>query len=410
MSKRILVLGAGFAGLWAAIGAMRKIVECKAQKDVFVTVVNRTPYHNIRVRNYEADLRDVCVPLADVLTPIGVEIIVGEARDIDILGRRVTVSSPEGTRIFEYDRMVLALGSATVRPPLPGLAEYGFDVDTYEAASRLGRHLKGLRARPSASGQFTAIVVGAGLTGIEVATALPERLRAVQAGSASPEPVRVIIADRQPFVGSDMGDSARPVIEEALRSLDIEQRVNFEIERIEEARVKLTSGEWIDGTTVVWCGGMRASPLVAGLPIPRDRLGRLPVDEYMRVAGIPDLYAAGDVACAKIDGVHSSVMSCQHGRPMGRYAGHNVAADLLLAPLLPLRIDWYTTILDLGPYGAVYTRGWDRQVVATGPAAKATKQTINCKRIYPPFSKKAGDIFAAAAPIVQAPPAVGASA
>lgn len=115
---------------------------------------------------------------------------------------------------------------------------------------------------------------------------------------------------------------------------------------------------------------MRASQLVEGLPAARDGLGRLPVDTYMRVAGIPGLFAAGDVACAKIDGEHSSVMSCQHGRPMGRYAGHNVAADLLGAPLLPLNIDWYTTILDLGPCGAVYTRGWDRQVVATGQSPK----------------------------------------
>jgi NADH:ubiquinone reductase (H+-translocating) len=85
MTKHILVLGAGFA-VWAAIGAMRKIVEHKAQKDVRVTVVNRTPYHNIRVRNYEADPSGVRVPLADVLTPVSVQVVVGEAQEIDIAG------------------------------------------------------------------------------------------------------------------------------------------------------------------------------------------------------------------------------------------------------------------------------------------------------------------------------------
>jgi NADH:ubiquinone reductase (H+-translocating) len=100
------------------------------------------------------------------------------------------------------------------------------------------------------------------------------------------------------------------------------------------------------------------------------------------------------------------VMSCQHSRPMGRYAGHNAAADLLGKPLLPLHIGWYTTILDLGPWGAVYTNGWDRHVIATGPAAKVTKQTINCQRIYPPRTKKREDILAAAAPVVQAPPEI----
>jgi NADH:ubiquinone reductase (H+-translocating) len=404
--ERILILGAGFAGLWAAVGAVRKIAEHQAQKEIGVMVVNRTPYHNIRVRNYEADLSDVRVPLEDVLAPIGAETIVGDVEDIDVAGRRVAVGAPGGRRVLAYDRLVLALGSETVRPPVPGLAEYGFDVDSYEAASRLDRHLKGLGARPPAPGQFTAIVVGAGLTGIEVATALPERLAAARGGSASTEPARIVVVDRQPFVGSDMGPSARPVIEGALTSLRIEPRVDAGILRIETGGVRLTSGEWIDARTVIWCAGMRASPLVAMLPVGRDRLGRAPVDESMRVEGVADLYAAGDVASARIDGVHPSVMSCQHGRPMGRYAGHNVAADLLGAPLLALKIDWYTTILDLGACGAVYTEGWDRRVVATGPLAKATKQTINCKRIYPPLSRRPEEILEAAAPVVHAPPAI----
>jgi NADH:ubiquinone reductase (H+-translocating) len=74
--------------------------------------------------------------------------------------------------------------------------------------------------------------------------------------------------------------------------------------------------------------------------------------------------------------------------------------------LLPLQIDWYTTILDLGAWGAVYTSGWDRQVIASGAAAKLTKETINCRRIYPPRTKNRDEILAAAAPVVQAPPEV----
>jgi NADH:ubiquinone reductase (H+-translocating) len=168
----------------------------------------------------------------------------------------------------------------------------------------------------------------------------------------------------------------------------------------------LHSAESIDATTVIWCGGMRASPLTEKFLGSRDRFGQLMVDEFMRVVGAPEVFAAGGVACAKIDGEHTSLMSCQHGRPMGRYAGHNAAADLPGEPLLPLHISWYTAILDLGPWGAVYTNGWDRHVIATGPAAKVTKQTINCQRNYPPRTKKREDILAAAAPIVQAPPKI----
>jgi NADH:ubiquinone reductase (H+-translocating) len=72
--------------------------------------------------------------------------------------------------------------------------------------------------------------------------------------------------------------------------------------------------------------------------------------------------------------------------------------------MLALHIDWYVTVLDLGTWGAVYTEGWDRTVVSTGEAAKRTKQTINCQRIYPPLSGNRREILDAAAPLVQAAP------
>jgi NADH dehydrogenase len=91
---------------------------------------------------------------------------------------------------------------------------------------------------------------------------------------------------------------------------------------------------------------------------------------------------------------------------MGRFAGHNVVCDLFGLPMLPLHIGWYVTVLDLGPWGAVYTEGWDRHVVTKGEAAKKTKQAINCHRIYPPLTRDRQAILAAAAPVVQQAPEI----
>src|SRR5665213_2761837 len=135
--KNILVLGGGFAGLWSAVGAARNVEELGARADVKITLVNKTSYHNIRVRNYEADLSDVCVPLRDVLDPIGVELVQGDVRDIDLVAKRVAVAIAEDERSLSYDRMVFALGSQVVKPSIPGLAENAFDIDTFEAAQRL---------------------------------------------------------------------------------------------------------------------------------------------------------------------------------------------------------------------------------------------------------------------------------
>jgi NADH:ubiquinone reductase (H+-translocating) len=403
--QRIVVLGGGFAGLWSAIGAARKLDELgKGPDTVEVTLVNRDAFHSIRVRNYESDLSGIRVPLDDVLEPVGIRRLEGEAVGIDPSRRAIRINTANRRQTVAYDRLVFAPGSQLVRPDIPGLAEYSFDVDTYTGAARLYDHLQSLPNRPESADQFTVIVVGAGLTGVETAAEIPGRLRAILDHSGLTRPIRVILADHKPHVGSDMGESARPVIEEALASLGVETRVGIEVVSVGSTGITLRSGEEIRAATVVWCAGMRASPLTRFFPVELDRFGRLPVDKLLRVKGVAGVFAAGDVAATMMDNDHCSVMSCQHGRPMGRFAGHNVVCDLFGLPTLPLHIDWYVTVLDLGPWGAVYTQGWDRHVVSKGEAAKKTKQIINRQRIYPPLTRNRAEILAAAAPVVQSPP------
>jgi NADH dehydrogenase len=392
--QRILILGGGFAGLWSAVGAARTLdAQGIGPDQVEVTLVNRDAWHGIRVRNYEADLDAIRVPLASVLDPIGVRVVEGEVAEIDLAQRSCTVSGTGAA--LPYDRLVFALGSGLARPAIPGLAAHGFDIDTFAGARRLADHLATRATRPTSPGRDTVLVVGAGLTGIEAATEMVDRIG--QGG-------RVILADHAPQVGSDMGDSARPVIEEALSALGVETRMGVSVAAIDGDGATLATGEVIPAATVIWCAGMRASPLTAQFPVERDRLGRLPVDPTLKIIGREAEFAVGDSARAMVDDSHASVMSCQHGRPMGRFGGHNAVADLLGLPLLPMRIEWYTTILDLGSWGAVYTEGWDRQVVAQGAAAKQTKQIINRQRIYPPLTGDRRAILDAAAPVIQAPP------
>jgi NADH:ubiquinone reductase (H+-translocating) len=399
---RVLVLGAGFAGLWAAIGAARTREEFGARAaGVEILVVDRNAYHNIRVRNYEVDLSEAAIPLAELLDPIGVHHRVGEVQAIDPAKQQVIVATRGGRQTLDYDRLVLTLGSELVRPAIPGLAANSFDVDTYAAALRLDAHLAGLGKQAASDGRSTVVIVGAGFTGIEVASEMPGKLdRAGVTGDR-----RIILIDPNPVVGATIGEPARPVITEALSALGVEMRLDVKVDEVDANGITLSSGEFIPTRTVVWCAGMRASPLAATLPVERDSLGRLHVDSYMRARGLTNVFAAGDVASGVVDGVHCTVMSCQFARPMGRFAGHNVMADLLGEPMLPLDIDWYVTVLDLGAWGALHTVGWDRKLHTTGAAAKATKQTINHKRIYPPRTGRA-DLLAAAAPIIQAPPDV----
>jgi NADH dehydrogenase len=401
VSDRVLVLGSGFAGLWAALGAARRRDELGLPADaVEVVVISSQPFHDIRVRNYESDISACRIELDDVLDPVGIRHVIADVTGIDTATR--TVSTADGA-VHHFDRLVLALGSQVVKPDIPGLREFGFDVDTYDAALRLQNHLHRLADGGADASATTAVVVGAGLTGIETACELPAMMANVFSGVAP----RVVLIDHNPHVGSDMGPSAGPVIEKALADNGVETMTGVRAVAVDASGITLSSGEVMPAATVVWCAGMRANPLTAQLGVERDRLGRVPVDDYLRVVGVPGVFAAGDVAAARMDDEHMSVMSCQHARPMGRYAGYNVISDLCGEPLLSLRIPWYVTVLDLGPAGAVYTEGWDRHVVAQGAQAKATKRIINAQRIYPPLNRDRAALLAAAAPALQTAPAYG---
>lgn len=403
--SRVLIVGSGFAGLWAALGAARRVDELgSAARDVQITVVSERPFHDIRVRNYEADLTACRIPLQQVLDPVGVEHFAAEVTEIDTDARSVTAQRDGQALALDYDRLVLAAGSQVARPAIPGLAEFGFDVDTFDGARRLADHLDTLAADPRTSGAGTVVVVGAGLTGIETACELPARLAAIFDSTVA---TKVLLVDHQPHVGSDMGASARPLIESALSDNGVHVITGTSVTSVDIGAVTLSSGDTLPAATVVWCAGMRANPLTSQFSVPLDQFGRLPVDDYLRVERVPAVFAAGDVAAARVDDGHLSVMSCQHGRPMGRYAGYNVIGDLLGRQMRALRIPWYVTVLDLGPAGAVYTEGWNRDVVATGPVAKSTKKTINTERIYPPLTGDRKALLAAAAPDLQARPARG---
>src|SRR5947209_17347362 len=95
-AKQIVILGGGFAGLWSAIGAARKLDELGVSPDaVQLTLINQDSFHNIRVRNYEADLTPIRVPLADVLEPVGVRLAVGTVEGLDLQNQTVHIKAAD---------------------------------------------------------------------------------------------------------------------------------------------------------------------------------------------------------------------------------------------------------------------------------------------------------------------------
>ncbi|MET4219528.1 NADH dehydrogenase [Bradyrhizobium sp. LB7.2] len=392
---RIIIIGAGFAGMYAALSAARqREIQGVSPEQLEIALVAPAPTLVVRPRLYEAKPETLTAPLLDVLESIDVAYVQGSAETINTEARTVEIATAKGaTKTLSYDRLVVATGSRLFRPNIPGLAQHGFSVDTLDDAVALDKHLHGLAKRPAVNGRETVVVAGGGFTGIEAATEMPARLRDIFGKDAKP---RIIIVERNIAIAPDMGEGARPIIEEALRKVGVETRLGAGVASLDRSGVTLSNGEHIETETVIWAAGIRAAPLTAQIPAGRDNFGRLLVDRDLRVPGVAGVFATGDAARAACDdeGNHA-LMSCQHATRMGAFAGNNAAAELLGVPTRPYHQKAYVTCLDLGEAGALFTRGWEREVEMVGETAKKTKQEINTVWIYPPKAERAAALASA---------------
>lgn len=393
MKQQLLVIGAGFGGLWSALSAAR-LLDMHARQDVEITLLAPQAELRIRPRFYEPDVHSMYAPLDALFDAVGVRFVKGTAESIDARARRIGYRDEAGRPgELAYDRLVLASGSQLARPPVPGLKEHAFDVDQIESSARLERHLIALGNQPPSVARNTVVVAGGGFTGIETATEMPARLRAIL---GEDQDLRVIIVDRSKDIAATMGDGIRPSIIEASNDLGIEWIVDASVAAVDTNGVTLADGRHIESQTVIWTVGFRASPLTEQLDAERDGQGRLHVDGNLKVHGIDHVFAAGDVARAATDDLGNyAAMSCQHAISLGRYAGNNAAADILgVAPTM-YRQPKYVTCLDLGAWGAVYTEGWDRQLKLVKAEAKELKTQINTVWIYPPAADRRAALAAA---------------
>ncbi|KID94218.1 FAD-dependent pyridine nucleotide-disulfide oxidoreductase, partial [Metarhizium majus ARSEF 297] len=360
MPQRIVIIGAGFAGMYSALAARRLISQNGRDQDIETVVIAPEPTLAAQPCLYEANPATMAAPLGHLFTATGVKFIQGVAKTMDTKMRQVGVVNTGGdAAVVDYDRLILAAGSQLRVPNVDGLKQHSFNVDQLHSAIALDEHLHSLPRASDCPARNTVIVPRA--------------------------------------------EPARPEIQKALDDYGVELKLGVAVTSVDAGGVVTSTGERIEASTVVWTGGMVATGLTQQIPGEKDGLRRLVVDENLRVAQTKHVFATGDAACAVTDeDGHTAMMSCQHALVLGRSSGHDAAAHLLGLPNRPYSQPDYGTCLDLGPNGAVVTAGWDRRVVFTGSQAKSVKQFINTTLIYPPPAD-AKQAFAVADPDYKLP-------
>ncbi|MGI9270346.1 MAG: NAD(P)/FAD-dependent oxidoreductase [Woeseiaceae bacterium] len=398
--QNIVIVGGGFAGLWAGLAAAKQIDDYAG--DIQVTMISTDGYLSIRPRLYEPNPEALRVPLANTLDPVGIDLIEATVSRIDSAARSLSFVTASGEiESRTYDQLILTAGSVQKPLPLPGAAERTWNIDSFEAAVALDEHLHQLTQSPESPGCRAIVIVGGGFTGIELATEMRSRL-AAHSNEETAKRIRIVLIEQSDVIGPDLGLNPRPEIERALQSLDIELHTSTRVAEVRGHEVVLSNGDTVETKTTIVTAGLRANPLANELQVELDDLGRLPVDEQLHVRDTKNIFAAGDIARAQADESNVALMSCQHAMPMGRFAGYNAARELLQLPLQAYHQPIYVTCLDLGAAGAMFTQGWDRSIVLLGADAKDKKRQINTERIYPPTGDK--DTILATAGIDARPP------
>ncbi|KAM6524390.1 hypothetical protein FSOLCH5_004992 [Fusarium solani] len=299
-------------------------------------------------------------PLGPLFKSASIGFFQGTAEAIDTESQTDRVRSVSGDESdIEFDWLILAAGSAVVRPnSVTGLEQYAFDIDSLASAGKLEFHLNSLKSLPQSKARDIVVVWGGGLTGIELAAEFPRLLHNM-------DNVRIVLVESAQDLGPELGAGPRPTITitKILKHLRIKVKLWSAVTAIKNSGVALASNKRIETRPVVWTADMRATPLTQQIRGTKDHLSRLHIDQYLRILTCKHVFTTGDAA----------LMFSQHTNILGRFSGHNAAAVLLGEPMIAYSQPEYNCCIDLGFWGAMIANGWDREVKIIGHVAKQPK-------------------------------------
>ena len=381
--RRVVIVGAGFAGFNAARELSRL-----AGATTEIVVINSTDYFLYlplmpQVSGGLVEPRHICVSLPRRLSKT--RFVLGTVNYVDLARKVVSWAGPEGeSGECGFDRLILTAGSVNKLLPIPGVADYAHGFRSIAEAMYLRDHiirqleLAAVAADPAErAARCTFVVVGGGYTGTEVAAQgqlLTTRLARALPGLAGQE-IRWLLLELAPRLLPELDPRLSKTAERVLRRRGVEVMTGESVAEAFDGAVQLTTGDKIVTRSLIWCVGVRADPLVDGLDLHTNR-GRLVVNEYMAVPGIPYIYACGD--CAAVPDLtrpgQITGMTAQHAQRQGRRVARNVAASLGTGKAKPYKHHDEGFLVDLGGLAAAAN---PLNVPVSGPAANAVTRSYH---------------------------------
>jgi NADH:ubiquinone reductase (H+-translocating) len=321
----VLILGGGFAGAYVAkkLGASGATIVNPTNFMLYTPLLPEAAAGTVEPRHVAVPLRTMC-PDADL--------VLGSVVSIDTERRVAEVESDAGRFSIAYAELVVALGSVTRVPDVPGLRERAFGLKDLGDAIRLRnqvlRQIELADAAPeSAQRRLTFVVAGAGFAGVETIAELRELVeealtRHPRLAGVTP---RWLLVDGGSRILGQTPDGLARFAHDTLAGNGVEILTQTQLSSVGDGAITLSDGRTVETETVIWTAGVMPNPLVCKLGLPCDERGRIEVDETMRVRGSRHIWALGDCAAVPNEATPGQFDpgTCQHAlRQAKRLAGN----------------------------------------------------------------------------------------
>ena len=324
----LVIVGGGFAGLWAARALKRAPVR--------ITLVDRGNHHLFQPLLYQVATAGLSAP--DIAAPLR-QILRRQKNVTTLLGEVVGIAPDEkhirfaDGRTLDYDTLLLATGATHAyfghddwAPHAPGLKTLDDALEIRRRILLAFEHAEAEDDPDLRAAWLTFAIVGGGPTGVELAGTLAEIARHTLRGEfrrADPRHARVLLIEAGPRVLSSFPESLSDKARTQLSKLGVEVRTGAPVSHIDDEGVRL-GDERIAARTVLWAAGVAASPLARDLGAPLDRVGRVIVQPDLSVPGHSDIFVGGDLAAVQCNGKPVPGVA-----PAAKQMGRHIASVIL---------------------------------------------------------------------------------
>lgn len=361
---KVLILGSGFGGVYALRYMLPRLDKEHNIKITMVSNENLFTFspllHEVATGTIEP--RHVAFPIRRLLRSDRFSLVKTEVESIDLKNRKVT--TPVGT--FDFDYLILALGSVRDMSSLENKGGYIFTLKTLSDARQIKNHLIGIFEKASMQIGFekqkqllTFVVSGGGYVGVQLIAAMRDFIFRDLAGCypmVDPGCIRLILVEIEPKIIPKLHTKLGAYNMKYLRESGIEVRLKSHVTTTYSDHVVINNSEDIPTNTLIWVAGLLANPQIARLDARKDKIGRVLVNKYLQLLNFPNVYSVGDCAHFTNPSTGQPIPPKAHtGVRQAKVAAYNILADIMGKEKRPYIYSNPFEVIPLGPTKGIFS-------------------------------------------------------